>query len=59
MEIIVCSALSLHIFHFYIEFFSINLKATAICQISRLFVTIIHLFICSTVIYKDIILKET
>ena len=41
------------------QFFSINLKVTAICQICRLFVIIIHLFICSTVICKDIFLGET
>lgn len=46
-------------FTFTLNFFSINLKVTAMCQISRLFVIIIHLFICSTIIYKHIILKET
>lgn len=59
MEIILCSALSLQIFHLYIKFFSINLKVTAICLIFRLSVIIIHLFMSRTIIYKDLILKET
>jgi hypothetical protein len=59
MEIILYSALSLQIFHFYVKFFPINLRVTAICQLPRLFVIIIHLFLCITGICKDIILKET
>lgn len=46
-------------FTFTFNFFPINLKVTAICQITRPFVIISHLFLCRTVTYKDIILKET
>ena len=46
-------------FTFTLNFFSINLKVTAICLIFRLSVIIIHLFISRTIIYKDLILKET
>lgn len=59
MGITLCGACHSRYFTFTFNFFPINLKVTAICQIARLFVIIIHLFLCRTATYKDIILKET